>query len=175
MTALRFCREASKAGSRLNKQHFCYLLRRDPIPHHSVNSASTPQAKRRLRAMVERPPCAQDKNPTSLDCSQVASDLRAIQAQRKLWTRATLKCEIANTARPTRPTHPDTSCESRGLSQFRRYGGRPRDRSSYQRCRRVLGNMSTPQRYFFWAVQHPNQIAMGWRSRSKYDRAGYHL
>jgi hypothetical protein len=47
--------------------------------------------------------------------------------------------------------------------------------SSYQRCRRVLGNMSTPQRYFFWAVQHPNQIAMGWRSRSKYDRAGYRL
>jgi hypothetical protein len=37
-------------------------------------------------------------------------DLRAIQAQRKLWTGATLKCEIADTARPT---HPDTSCESR--------------------------------------------------------------
>jgi hypothetical protein len=31
-------------------------------------------------------------------------DLRAIQAQRKLWTGATLKCEIANSARPTRPT-----------------------------------------------------------------------
>jgi hypothetical protein len=26
-----------------------------------------------------------------------------------------------------------------------------------------------------WAVQHPNQIAMGLRSRSKYDRSGYPL
>jgi len=36
-------------------------------------------------------------------------------------------------------------------------------------------NMDTQQRYFFWAVQHPNQIAMGLRSRSKYDRSGYPL